>query len=110
MLDVEHERVAARLHVDEVEVLLQLETRGATTRRVMGRLRERGYTLTLFQGGLDTQPSPGRRTRTEQRLARPGPQGRLALGYSHASEQWSQVLVREPLGEADVNSAVVSLP
>ena len=28
VLDVMHERVAARLHVDEVEVLLQLETRG----------------------------------------------------------------------------------
>lgn len=48
VLDVMHERVAARLHVEEVEVLMHLETRGADhSEGVIGRLRERGYTLTL---------------------------------------------------------------
>lgn len=31
VLDVMHERVAARLHVEEAEVLMHLETRGAAT-------------------------------------------------------------------------------
>ncbi len=31
VLDVMHERVAARLHVEEAEVLMHLETRGPTT-------------------------------------------------------------------------------
>ncbi|TYK49304.1 threonine ammonia-lyase [Actinomadura decatromicini] len=48
VLDVMHERVAARLPVEEAEVLLHLETRGADhSEDVVGRLRERGYTLTL---------------------------------------------------------------
>ncbi|CNF25278.1 threonine dehydratase%2C medium form [Mycobacterium tuberculosis] len=48
VLDVMHERVAARLHVEEAEVLMHLETRGADhSEDVIGRLRERGYTLTL---------------------------------------------------------------
>ncbi|WP_143220077.1 threonine ammonia-lyase [Actinomadura sp. CNU-125] len=33
VLDVMHERMAARLHVEEAEVLMHLETRGATTPR-----------------------------------------------------------------------------
>lgn len=46
VLDVVHERVAARLHLDEVEVLLQLETRGPThCDEVLGALRHDGYKL-----------------------------------------------------------------
>ncbi|MGH3423355.1 MAG: threonine ammonia-lyase [Nocardioidaceae bacterium] len=48
VLDVVHERTSAALHVDEVGVLLQVETRGETHRaRVEERLRERGYALVL---------------------------------------------------------------
>ncbi|GAA1838880.1 threonine ammonia-lyase [Actinomadura bangladeshensis] len=48
VLDVMHERIAARLHVEEAEVLMHLETRGADhSEDVIGRLREKGYTLTL---------------------------------------------------------------
>jgi threonine dehydratase len=47
VLDVMHERVAARLHVEEAEVLMHLETRGAEhSEEVLGRLRSKGYTLT----------------------------------------------------------------
>jgi threonine dehydratase len=46
VLDVTHERVAARLHVEEAEVLLHLETRGPEhCDEVMSRLRQQGYTL-----------------------------------------------------------------
>ena len=46
VLDVVHERVAPRLLVDEVEVLLQVETRGpAHSDEVIGQLRQAGYTL-----------------------------------------------------------------
>jgi threonine dehydratase len=46
VLDVLHERVAPRLRVDEVEVLLQVETRGpAHCDEVIRALREAGYTL-----------------------------------------------------------------
>jgi len=46
VLDVEHVRTDARLRVDEVEVALQLETRGAQhCDDVLARLREAGYTL-----------------------------------------------------------------
>jgi threonine dehydratase len=46
VLDVVHERVAPRLRVDEVEVLLQVETRGpGHCDEVISRLREAGYTL-----------------------------------------------------------------
>ncbi|MFC5751973.1 threonine ammonia-lyase [Actinomadura rugatobispora] len=48
VLDVMHERVAARLHVEEAEVLMHLETRGGDhSEEVLGRLRDKGYTLTL---------------------------------------------------------------
>ncbi|RFU43109.1 threonine ammonia-lyase [Actinomadura logoneensis] len=48
VLDVVHERIAARLPVEEAEVLLQLETRGTEhSEEVTRRLRERGYTLTI---------------------------------------------------------------
>jgi threonine dehydratase len=48
VLDVMHERVAARLHVEEAEVLMHLETRGPEhCEEVLGRLRDRGYSLTL---------------------------------------------------------------
>jgi threonine dehydratase len=44
VLDVVHERTSMHLHVDEVEVALQVETRGAEhASRVLSRLRERGY-------------------------------------------------------------------
>ena len=46
MLDVGHERLAPRLHVDEVEVVLQVETRGpAHCGEVIAALRAAGYTL-----------------------------------------------------------------
>ncbi len=44
MLDVVHERTSARLHLNEVEVAMQVETRGAPhAERVLARLRECGY-------------------------------------------------------------------
>jgi len=47
VLDVTHERVAARLHIEEAEVLLHLETRGPDhSQDVLDRLRGKGYTLT----------------------------------------------------------------
>ncbi len=46
VLEVVHERVALRLHVDEAEVLLQLETRGpAHCEEVISQLKRSGYTL-----------------------------------------------------------------
>ena len=46
VLDVVHERTAAALHVDEVEVALQVETRGENHRVVIeSHLREQGYSL-----------------------------------------------------------------
>jgi len=46
VLDVSHERVAPRLLVDEAEVLLQVETRGAShCDAVIAGLRRAGYTL-----------------------------------------------------------------
>ncbi len=46
VIDVVHERVGARLDLDEAEVLLHLETRGpAHCDEVLGRLRGEGYTL-----------------------------------------------------------------
>jgi threonine dehydratase len=46
VLDVVHERVAARLSLEEAEVLLHLETRGPShCDEVLGRLRRAGYTL-----------------------------------------------------------------
>lgn len=48
VLDVMHERVAARLHVEEAEVLLHLETRGPDhCQEVLGRLRAKGHALKL---------------------------------------------------------------
>jgi threonine dehydratase len=44
ILDVVHERTSAHLHLDEVEVLLQMETRGGPHAvRVIERLRDCGY-------------------------------------------------------------------
>ncbi|MEJ7832267.1 MAG: threonine ammonia-lyase [Nocardioides sp.] len=44
VLEVVHERISPALHLDEVEVHLQLETRGEPhAAKVMSRLRERGY-------------------------------------------------------------------
>jgi threonine dehydratase len=46
VLDVVHERVTPGLRVDEVEVLLQVETRGrGHSDSVVGKLRDAGYTL-----------------------------------------------------------------
>jgi len=48
VLDVTHERVAARLHLEDAEVVLHLETRGPEhSREVMDRLRRQGYAVTL---------------------------------------------------------------
>ena len=44
VLEVNHERISPSLHLDEVEVHLQLETRGEPhAEQVLTRLRERGY-------------------------------------------------------------------
>jgi threonine dehydratase len=44
VLEVMHERISPSLHLDEVEVHLQLETRGEPhAEQVLARLRERGY-------------------------------------------------------------------
>ena len=44
VLEVAHERISPQLHLDEVEVHVQLETRGEThAERVLARLREQGY-------------------------------------------------------------------
>ena len=44
VLEVMHERISPSLHLDEVEVHLQLETRGPQhAEQVLTRLRERGY-------------------------------------------------------------------
>jgi threonine dehydratase len=44
VLEVAHERISPSLHLDEVEVQLQLETRGEPhAEQVRSRLRERGY-------------------------------------------------------------------
>ncbi len=48
VIDVVHERVGARLDLDEAEVLLHLETRGpAHCDEVLGRLRSEGYALSF---------------------------------------------------------------
>ena len=48
VLDVVHERVTPGLHVDEVEVLLQVETRGSGhCDNVIGQLRASGYKLSF---------------------------------------------------------------
>ena len=47
VLEVVHERISPRLHLDEVEVHLQLETRGEPhAEQVRERLREHGYRVT----------------------------------------------------------------
>jgi threonine dehydratase len=44
VLEVVHERISPALHLDEVEVHLQLETRGEPhAEKLLARLRERGY-------------------------------------------------------------------
>lgn len=44
VLEVVHERISPALHLDEVEVHLQLETRGTPhAEKLLARLRERGY-------------------------------------------------------------------
>jgi threonine dehydratase len=46
VLEIVHERVGSRLHLDEVEVLLQLETKGpGHCDEVLGALRRDGYKL-----------------------------------------------------------------
>ncbi|MDO9497538.1 MAG: threonine ammonia-lyase, partial [Nocardioides sp.] len=46
VLEVAHERISPLLNLDEVEVHLQLETRGEPhAERVLARLRECGYTI-----------------------------------------------------------------
>jgi len=47
VLDVVHERTSAQLHFDEVEVAMQVETRGTPhAERVLARLRDCGYKVT----------------------------------------------------------------
>lgn len=51
VLDVVHERTGSSLPIDEVEVALQVETRGPEhCERVLARLREVGYPLSIAQG------------------------------------------------------------
>ena len=48
VLDVVHERTKAQLHIHEVEVALQLETRGAEHRsRILSALRKARYPLSI---------------------------------------------------------------
>jgi threonine dehydratase len=48
VLDVVHERTSAALYLDEVDVALQVETRGVRHReRILERLRSAGYVVTL---------------------------------------------------------------
>ncbi|HEY2832719.1 MAG TPA: threonine ammonia-lyase [Sporichthyaceae bacterium] len=48
VLEVEHLRTNPRLHVDEAEVYVQIETRGGShTDAVLARMRAAGYTLTF---------------------------------------------------------------
>ena len=48
VLDVEHVRTGPKLHLDEVEVAVQLETRGPDhCAAVLDRLRAVGYPITL---------------------------------------------------------------
>ena len=48
VLDVEHVRTGPKLHLDEVEVAVQLETRGPDhCAAVLARLRDVGYPITL---------------------------------------------------------------
>jgi threonine dehydratase len=48
VLDVSHERLMPRLHMDEAEVVLQVETRGPEhSEEVVAMLRASGYTLTF---------------------------------------------------------------
>jgi threonine dehydratase len=48
VLDVEHERLMPRLHVDEAEVVLHVETRGPEhSDEVVAKLRSSGYVLTF---------------------------------------------------------------
>ena len=50
VLDVTHERTGPKLHLDEVEVALQLETRGpAHCQAVLAGLRAAGYPLSVDQ-------------------------------------------------------------
>jgi threonine dehydratase len=49
VIDVVHERTAESLPIDQVEVVLQVETRGETHREaVLARLRSSGYTVKVF--------------------------------------------------------------
>jgi threonine dehydratase len=48
VLDVSHERLMPRLHMDEAEVVLHVETRGPEhSEEVIAKLRSSGYTLTF---------------------------------------------------------------
>jgi threonine dehydratase len=48
VLEIEHVRTGAQLHVDEVEIALQLETKGAEhTEEVLAALRGAGYPLSF---------------------------------------------------------------
>jgi threonine dehydratase len=49
VIDVVHERTAESLPIDQVEVVLQVETRGESHREsVLARLRSSGYTVKVF--------------------------------------------------------------
>ena len=49
ILEVVHERTSAELHLDEVEVQIQMETRGGEhTEQVIARLRDRGYRVSEY--------------------------------------------------------------
>ena len=46
VLDVVHQRTSAHLHIGEVEVALEVETRGEPhAEKVLGRLRDCGYSV-----------------------------------------------------------------
>ena len=65
VLEVVHERISPRLHLDEVEVHLQLETRGQQhSEQVMSRLRERGYRVSSRHRAT-AERQPGERDRVD---------------------------------------------
>jgi threonine dehydratase len=63
VLDVAHERLAPRLHVDEAEVVLQVETRGPEhCEDVIGALRAAGYTLAFGLSASVATTAPNQTT------------------------------------------------
>ena len=106
MLEVVHERISPSLHLDEVEVHLQLETRGEPhAEQVLARLRERGYRVYRVRPRLG-QPKPAS-TRMPDRsgsTVRRGPRVRSA-GVGHRVDDLD--LSSLPLGRVYVDGVAL---